>query len=146
MKTNRRKFLGLLGMSPIAAKAAADELIVGSMTNGMGAVGFYPTPPNVAGSPTAIGFMGPQEPYWMKPLRWLKNNSLPSWQEQEIREQTRHVAALDPDIAAKRSWSAAVKMQEQRDRNYARRIEQMKSGYASQGLREQFFQQNGFYF
>ena len=55
-----------------------------------------------------------------KVLRFLANNALPDWLDDELRERNRYVGYLDPDIAAKRSWSMAVKIATQRERNIAR--------------------------
>lgn len=146
MKVGRRKFLGLIGLSPIAAKAAADELTIRAASGGMPMIGNIPPYYGGIGSQTAIpnALMGPQEPYWAKPLRWFKTNGIPDWKDRELRTQARSYFTLDPDIAAKRSWSASVKMQEQFERNYQRLVENTKHQWSAQGLRDMFNQQNGF--
>lgn len=142
MKVGRRKFLGLIGMSPIAAKAAADELVLKEVMS----AGSYDLPISGVYQTAASGSGGVmEEPYWMKPLRWLQKNKLPEWTLSEIRQETRHVSSLDPDLAAKRSWSPAVKIAEQRERNFRRRVESTMRGPEMQAIREEFRKQTGIY-
>ncbi len=139
MKTSRRKFLGFIGLSPIAAKAAADELAIKEML-GTGVSNFGSLSPgpilNSAGGSSS-------EPNWMKPLKWLKQNKLPDWTLDQIRNDCRQVSALDPDIAAKRSWSPAVKIAEQRERNYQREVARVIRGPEMHSIRESFHQKTG---
>ncbi len=46
--------------------------------------------------------------------------------EEAIRRNSKWVQLLDPDIAAKRSWSMSVKILTQQERNYQREIERMR--------------------
>lgn len=144
-KVGRRKFLGLLGLSPLAAKVAADELVLKEMTTASYGLGAPAIPQPPMGGQSVGGLIGPTEPYWMKPLRWLQKNKLPGWTVEQIREETRHVHCLDPDIAAKRSWSPAVKLAEQRERNFRRRMEWTMRGPQLQSLRDNFHKQTGLY-
>lgn len=47
---------------------------------------------------------------------------LPRHVERQAWENTRYVNCLDPDLAAKRSWSISVKIAEQRRRNYVKHL------------------------
>jgi hypothetical protein len=57
----------------------------------------------------------------------LQNKALPDYIERELRETSKYVYNLDPDIACKRSFSINAKICFQRQRNYQdalRRIEE----------------------
>lgn len=61
-----------------------------------------------------------------KTADWIKLFGVPDVIKEEFRQNSKWVEALDPDIAAKRSWSMSVKVQEQRQRNYQRQIESIQ--------------------
>jgi hypothetical protein len=129
MKTNRRRFLSLLGVStaaaPLAAKAALDESIAKQAgLSVFGAPGFA----GGVGQPASQGNVGAQ-PYISYEeavhgaVGYIKTFGLPEFMERDLRRNCRWVGGLDPDIACKRSWSMSVKLQEQRQRNYERMLE-----------------------
>lgn len=132
MKTNRRRFLSLLGVGtaagPLAAKAALDESIarqVGISTISVSGGGW------VAGSgPTAdsVGQIVPYEERVAKSMQWIRLFGFPDFFEKEMRESSKYVHTLDADIACKRSWSMAARIQEQRARNF----ERQKQSYENQ--------------
>jgi hypothetical protein len=128
MRANRRSFLSLLGVgtvtAPLAAKAAVDDEIT-QLTN----VG------RAALSTSGIGLGTPSDPvqsdfdYQQRLIHaadYVKMFGVPEAIEIELRDQCKWIHALDPDIAAKRSWSMSVKILEQRNRNYERQVERMK--------------------
>lgn len=129
MRTNRRRFLSLLGVStaaaPLAAKAALDESIarqtgldlIGSRVGGMGGMG---APASMSEQAKGYAQYLPYEDRVKKSVAWMKLVGFPDFMERQIRENSKWVQGLDPDIAAKRSWSMSVKIQEQRVRNYDR--------------------------
>jgi hypothetical protein len=142
---NRRKILGMLGVGVAAGPAAAKYA-----ANAIGQQG--------AIAPTTSPFTGygteGQSPVnttlqWVDPRpkaqAWWKKAILPEWYEREIRAQTSTIYALDPDIAAKKSWSDSVKIQTQRERNYQRYIEARKHSWFADDERSAFFKENGFH-
>lgn len=56
----------------------------------------------------------------------VKLFGLPPGVDEHYRRRARHVSGLDPDIANKQSWSMAVKIMSQRQRNYERSIEHIQ--------------------
>lgn len=100
-------------IAPLAAKAAADKAI-GDLA------GISPLP---NGLPPTFGIGGgdvSQNSWKTKVARFLAEKAIPDWFEDELRERHRYVGYLDPDIASKRSWSMAVKIATQRERNIER--------------------------
>lgn len=133
MKTNRRRFLSLLGVgaasAPLAAKAAADAEIarfagIGSNIAATG-LGLYSSPPPAGFGTSQAGTLSYQQ-MMIGASDYIKMFGLPEVVEFELRDQAKWVASLDPDLAAKKSWSMSVKILEQRQRNYDRSVERMK--------------------
>lgn len=127
---NRRGFLGFLGVgaaaSPLAAKAAADELTAAVTT------GLAPAGPSIAAAgetlygshpPLSMDQLGDT---YLKMSHYLKFvGALPEHVDETLRQESKHLYGFDADIAVKKSWSFAVKVQEQRERNYRRAVERM---------------------
>jgi hypothetical protein len=137
----RRSILRVLGLgsvvSPLAVKAAADKTIADLS----GIAAHNPPSPGIGlsgGMPQTSDSIS----WKSKVLRWLATRSLPDWFEDEMRLRNRHIGYLDPDIAAKRSWSMAVKVLTQRERNIERAkhdaIEGPRRGLRSREFEEQF--------
>ena len=117
----RRKFLKALGLGaaagPASAKAIADDFLsMSALREGEIAPGgsFACLPP------------GDKEEYQSP---YIKTNDylsligkLPEFVDNELRNRSKYVYSLDPDIISKRSWSWSVKIQEQRKRNYERSV------------------------
>ena len=130
-KTSRRKFFAIAGSAPLAAKATIDNGI-GKLAGmgpsnglGMGGLGIQSGLPEgeiVQGS----GVYMPYEEKLIKAGEYIKIFGVPDWMEFQMRDNAKYVGALDSDLACKRSWSMAVKIAEQRQRNYNRRIEYME--------------------
>ena len=126
VKSTRRRFFGLMGATPLAAKAAADaevkQLMGLNYADGLGQAGLNLT----------YGLSAPSNvkelPWAEKTIRLAKHISLfgiPKFVEKRFREESKNIHSLDPDIANKRSWSMAVKVMTQRERNYQRKVEQL---------------------
>jgi hypothetical protein len=137
MATNRRRFLSLLGVGaaagPLAAKAVADHEI-GSLaglnrahsplaSTGLGLYG------GEAGQPAAMQSTSSGLTYQQTLIGasdYIKMWGLPEVFELELRDQSKWISSLDPDLACKKSWSMSVKILEQRQRNYERAVERLK--------------------
>jgi hypothetical protein len=131
MKANRRRFLSLMGVGtaagPLAAKAAFDETIAKQAGINLFNGGFgIPSggPPGINEGPSN-GTYVPWEDRITKSSSYIKMFGVPEFVEQDIRQRSQWVGAFDPDIAVKRSWSMAAKIQEQRQRNYERSLSAM---------------------
>lgn len=120
----RRKFLKIMGVSTAAAPLAAKEVFeaensrltaMGSRLGGQMLAGSAPT-----GGPASDDPGG-----YTAQRAWLQLNGgkLPEHIEKMARNSAKNVAFLDHDIAAKRSWSMAAKIHEQRQRNYREQVE-----------------------
>lgn len=126
MRTNRRKFLSYLGVgaasAPLAAKAAAAELttLAGHAATPL-AVGSGIAPPGI---PQSIEDQAKLHIRMSDYVRMF--GKLPDHVERDVRERSRWVGHLDPDIASKLSWSLNVKIAEQRQRNYQREIDRYR--------------------
>ncbi len=117
----RRRFFSFVGASPLAARAAAEKgmaEVIGINANGLGN-------PNSGGAPLGGGDDSYRDQI-IASGRFVETFGIPEVIESVIREQSRWVASLDPDIANKRSWSMAVKVMTQRQRNYDREINRIK--------------------
>lgn len=131
--------------APLAAKVVADEAI--AEATGVKTFGWFPNANPMSGPQGASSSgTGPlQEKPWVKALRFFKSNGLPDWKLRSLRDEARSVHVLDPDIAAKKSWSMAVKIQEQRERNFQRLCEQSRRNLVEWGQRDEFGETNGFW-
>jgi hypothetical protein len=124
----RRKFLKVLGVgtaaAPLAARAAAEDAAKSLTMRGSDA---SPLAANIA--PGGWAMPGQPALHAGEPNEFLSfircHGRIPDHVERRHREQAQWVHYLDPDIACKRSWSLNVKIQEQRQRNYHRAIDQM---------------------
>ena len=136
--TSRRSVLQLIGLSPLAAKAAKDGAIgklVGCVQSN--------SPQGSIGSGIAFGTpdpIGGRSSWKAKILKFLVQGKLPDWFEDEIRDRHRYVSFLDPDIASKVSWSMNVKIVEQRRRNIQRAMEAALEG-PRRGMRLREFEE-----
>lgn len=120
----RRNFLKIMGGGVAAAPALAKKVALdaGVAATGMGG-GYGATPIANAGAATSIG--GPSD--WVsRQLSWFAKNGLPDYIEEQLRAEAQYVSVLDPDLAAKRSWSMSVKIQEQRERNFRLKVDQLR--------------------
>jgi len=117
---------------PLAAKAVADHEI-GSLaglnrahsplsSTGLGLYG------GGAGPPAQQNFSGglTYQQTLIGASDYIKVFGLPEVVEFELRDQSKWIASLDPDLACKKSWSMSVKILEQRQRNYDRAVERLK--------------------
>lgn len=122
--SSRRHFLKLIRWAPaapLAAKAAAENMI--AQLAGVSTLSpvFDPTVmPTSTGPVSGSASPHPKEPWSVRVRRYLSANGIPSWVEAELWEDAKRVVVLDPDIAAKKSWSFSVKLLTQRERNYSR--------------------------
>ncbi len=132
MKTNRRSFLTLLGVgtatAPLAVKAAADAEIasltrVGKEALSSSGMGLYGGGIQAAGGEQSAGI--PYAQKYIQATDYIKMFGVPEFVEAELRDQSKWISALDPDIACKKSWSMSVKILEQRSRNYERLVKRM---------------------
>jgi hypothetical protein len=129
MKPNRRSFLSLLGVGaaagPLAAKVAVDSEIgklAGIQSNlastGLGLIS--------GGAPQAIGDGTNYQQQLINAANYVKMFGLPEFVEFELKDQSKWIPSLDPDLACKKSWSMSVKIAEQRQRNYKRAVERLE--------------------
>jgi hypothetical protein len=132
MNTSRRSFFALLGATPLAARAAADEAMAkaaGVTVSGIGNGGLglpYVGLPPEDGAAYEKRLIGAAD--------YVKLFGIPEVMDYEARDRARYVNALDPDIACKASWSMSVKLMTQRQRNYAREIERIeRTGWVQRG-------------
>jgi hypothetical protein len=127
MKTNRRRFLSLLGVgaagAPLVAKAAADAEIAKLALNGnaLSSMGL-----GMAAPPAMMQDGVTHQQMVIGASDYIKMFGVPEVVEFELRDQAKWISALDPDLACKKSWSMSVKILEQRQRNYERAVERLK--------------------
>lgn len=151
MKTDRRKFLALLGIgaasAPLAAKTALDEEVVKQV--GLNTTSFVGGAPSMSGLGNSAPMSAPTsstsyQQALNKSSAYVKLMGLPKGLEKEFRQRAQYIHALDPDIAVKRSWSMSVKLMTQRERNYQRQIEALHSTADYYNLRDKLAQMLGF--
>jgi hypothetical protein len=126
----RRAFLQVLGGVGLGARSAAEQALasVSGVTRfpGFGA----PMKGDSYGDPPSGGMRDDDGlDHYQKSLvacsKYIKTIGMPDFYDRHLRDKARAVYRMDEDIAAKRSWSWSVKMQEQRQRNYKRLVNDM---------------------
>lgn len=144
MQFARRAFLralpGAVAAAPIVAKAAADELI--GKHAGLGTFSAFG---NISGGEGGMPngcAPSPQDPSLIRDF--FHRFGLPEFERARIWEETA-VGGLDPDIAAKQSWSMSVKILTQRQRNFNRRIDKQYRHWGYEDARAAFQQKHGFW-
>lgn len=111
----RRKFLRLLGISPLTASAAAKSALSQTGYSVMDGV------PSVGSLAPLLAPHGkaPFAQYLRDVL--LRKQALPTWKLEKLKlEATQNWRGLDPDLASMQSVSVSAKIAEQRKRNLAR--------------------------
>lgn len=131
MKANRRRFLQVIGLAPVAgplaAKAAADKTIAEAAGVGLSGLG---APFGFLGNPS---YGEPQPSPGLKHLDFRVAMRIPAVRrqiEEAMYEQERVVLRIDPDLAALRSFSLNAKITFQRQRNVAREMDLLQNQYA----------------
>lgn len=146
MQFARRAFLralpGAVAAAPIVAKAAADELI--AQDAGLGMFNPLGIISGGAGDIPAMEPAGSSSEKRRLRKDFFRKFALPDWERDQMWEDT-CVAGLDPDIAAKKSWSMSVKILTQRQRNFAKRLARQDNRWTYEDLREAFHQKFGFW-
>lgn len=129
IQATRRKFLSLLGASPIAAQQFVKEKEL--LDAGFSTLG------NVAGgtAPSSCNGMGEDN---LRLLKLLKNIGIPDWKKKEIRQAAKYNRALDPDIAALRSVSTSHKIRMQWRKNEEEITESFLEGLSTDWQRDKF--------
>ena len=125
----RRKFLQVFGVgaasAPLAAKAASDQAI-------QNLVGISQTViPTTSIGAEARFSDSPDD--WHNQMdnaaSWLRaGKALPDAVLEPLRREAEYIDGFDVDIASKKSWSMAAKVQEQRIRNLDRKIKSFETG------------------
>lgn len=143
----RRRFLSILGVgaisAPIAAKEAADAEVLkltGITSNTIASgTGLSEAAADIRhSSKDELSRCENASKYLMR------YSKLPDHVEANIRDNARYVNYLDYDIASKRSWSLAVKVQEQRQRNYERNLARYREGNSYDLAQKAFEAVSGF--
>lgn len=80
---------------------------------------------DLPGSPEGVDGLTRYQKALVACSKYVKTVGMPDFYDRQLREKAHAVYRIDDDIAAKRSWSWSVKMQEQRARNYKRLIAEM---------------------
>lgn len=130
MRVGRRNFLRLLGIGGASAPAIAKATSVEALTTLAG----HCAPPLAVG--TSIGTPRPaldienseeSASSYIRMSDYLKLfGKLPEHIERDVRERSKYVGHLDPDIAALHSFSLNAKIAWQRERNYEREVERFR--------------------
>jgi hypothetical protein len=114
MSVARRGFLRLMAAAPVAAPVVAREA---AQKAGISALGYgMPMPPSGAGNSIAGGND------WIRD--WAKDVFSAGWKEARWQDiKSNPVGALDPDLASSKSLSLSAAVRIQRERNFARMVE-----------------------
>lgn len=142
----RRRFLGLFGgaavAAPLAAKTAMDAEI--SRLTGIATGPLARLPMSPIGPPASQENISYPEIVRRAGL-YAKTIGIPEHVLEGYRLDAKHVQALDPDIANKRSWSMAVKIQHQRERNFRLLVDGAQGRFGRVEKAEAFQLATGFY-
>lgn len=137
---NRRGALKLFGMAPVMTKKLAGKLAsdaaIGQLA-GISAVNH--------GSPSeGVAPSGGPHDWKVKLKQWLKlKEPIPAWWEDNIRARCQFVHSIDIDIANKKSWSMAVKVATQRERNVQRELKALERNMWLDDQRDAFYEKWG---
>ena len=107
--------------APLAAKAAADAEI--AKLAGVALDGAPAREYSTGYGPPVAGGMDDYNQARLAAADYVKVVGVPDFVKEQLRRSSQYVSCLDPDLASKRSWSMAVKIATQRERNYARQLE-----------------------
>jgi hypothetical protein len=126
MRATRRRFFGLVGAAPLAAKATTDAEIARMIGAGdLVGLGNASLGLSYGGAPQSAPSGGPYVPYEKRLIGaadYIRMFGVPETMEFELRDRAKHICFIEPDIANKRSWSMTVKAMTQRQRNYEREV------------------------
>lgn len=137
--TTRRDALKLFGMAPVIGKKLAAKLATDATTGQLANIAAVPQGSPSPGSPVG----GPRD-WKIKLKEWLKlNEPMPTWYEETVRVRCQYVGSFDVDIAAKKSWSMAVKVITQRERNVQRELKAMERNMWYDDRRDEFYEKWG---
>lgn len=137
--TTRRAALKLFSMTPVLGKKMAEKIAndaaIGQLAN------VAPIPHGVMDQAPSVA----QGRDWKAKLKsWLRlKQPLPEWYEESIRREYQWVSSLEPDIACKKSWSMAVKIITQRERNVQRALKRMERDMWLDEKRTEFHERYG---
>lgn len=141
---NRRGALKLFGMAPVMTKKLAGKLASDAATgqlSGISAV--HHGPPHHVPPSEGVAISGSSD-WRVKLKQWLKlKEPVPPWWEDSIRHRCQYVHSLDVDIANKKSWSMAVKVVTQRERNVQRELKALERNMWLDDQRDEFYQKWG---
>lgn len=144
IEATRRRFLAFVGVAapaaPLVAKAAIEKEIAGLSGVQLGASAGIGIPySGVMSAPGEGGFDVADAAD-----KFFSVFGLPEHVNENMIQRSRDVRSIDPDIAVKRSWSFAAKVQEQRQRNLEKMRQGMVDGIAQTRREKAFRKLTGF--
>lgn len=137
----RRGFLGRMLAAPFAAKAMGEAAIAEAAKVQVGPEMLSADFAHEIGVPVGSSLANGSH---SRALDYLKSFGLPDFELDRLRDESRRVYALDPDIANK-CWSMAVKVQHQRQRQFERAVAEYARPQAYQLARAKFIETMGFW-
>ena len=146
----RRGFLSLVGLAPVAAASVAQKLaglgegvaaVLGSAELHAGVSEHYGKP--IGCAETGYGRGQTLSPDMMAKA-YLAINPVPDFVVDRLRDESRAIYRLDPDLASNRSFSLSTKLSVQRQREIARAIDKTKRLAHRNLAKEAFRELNGF--
>jgi hypothetical protein len=135
---SKRSFLKFMGGAAVGGKHVAKQIAEqAGVSFGTGNGGYLG-----CGDPSALssGDAG-----GMTLGKWLMKNALPSWKLEEIRQNSKRVHFLDPDLAALQSFSMTAKIGIQQQRNFDRSINDLKGWAMHDEVRREWCTKHGFW-
>jgi hypothetical protein len=141
---SRRSLLKLFGLAPVAAPLAAKAVLdseVGRLA-GVQSRDVLAPPFEYSGSGPPISS---SSDVYSQAADYVNMFGIPEFARENMRRNAGWVGALDPDIAAKRSWSMSVKILTQRERNFARNLETISYNAKTSRAKAAFQKLTGFH-
>lgn len=114
VKTNRRKFLGFLAASPLAAKQVAEEQAM--KLSGL----------NVGVSSSLAGEIYPSPDIPKSKIFQLLKKGIPDFKLRQLKDRSRTVHTIDPSIASLKSVSLSGKIKMQQTKNFKTEVSEFK--------------------
>jgi hypothetical protein len=152
-KLTRRLFLRSAAAAPIAAKVVADQAIMDQAR-----ISPMPVTRNVPHLSRSLAYgesgaagSAPAWSGWSQSRRWKALceffGGIPEYKLRELKMIADNVENLDVDLSAKKSWSMAAKVHEQRKRNYARQVKMLERAFGAESeIAEEIRKRFGVYF
>ncbi len=119
----RRFFLRAMVAAPVAAKAAAGEVLA-QTESALSGIAPLPRNTDVLVNAGLTAAFDDNKETWLKGMTLIAGGAFPEHVMKRLKREARNVSSLDPDLVSNRSMSLSTKVRLQRERNLVRGIDE----------------------